>query len=112
MSENSLAIINSILDAEIEIQVNEIKYIDNIFYVPVNVKGNADLDYFIFKDDYRDDNIRKAKVCDWNDDFYLVEDHLPVMIKKVIKVPINDLKVGTDLIIKIEGFDEIKVDKE
>lgn len=111
-SENNQATVNSISDAQVVILKEEIKFVDDVFYIPIVARGYASVDYFIFKPDYYLDDHRKEVISDWNEHYFLAEHVIPLELKKIIKIPGDQISEDLDLPVEINSFDEITVGKD
>lgn len=112
LSDNNQAIINSINNPIIDIHYNEIKFVGKYFFIPVVIKANALVDYFIFKETYRPEFYKKAKISDWSDQYFIAQELFKIIINKTIKVPSDDINHGLILDIQISEFDEVIIDED
>lgn len=78
----------------IDIDKDKVQFIDEVFYIPVQVEGVFTLEYFLFKSDYYvlpDDRSISITDHDWNDHYLLVEETFDVRFSFKYKVEKGNL---------------------
>jgi len=102
--------IRAIDEPEVLIDENEIEFLNNQFHVPIIVKAFASVEYVIYKGDYwRHENLPKYSE-DLNDNYYLMEETFPVVMKKTIIIDREDFDEDKEPLIEIDEFDEIELE--
>lgn len=113
-NEGRLVDIDEISD--IQIDKTKIQYIDNYFYIPVNIKGIFTIEYFLFKTDYYGiDERRNIRITDndWNDHYFLVEETFAVKASfkyKLAKDKVDFLGFEAEDIFEVEDINVDEVD--
>lgn len=111
-SDNGDATVKAIDDVTTEILEDRIKFIDNKFFVPIEVTGVASLDYAVFKADYWGLEHTMPISEDLNKHYFLIEDVLPIKLSKTISIDIDKIKEDEPLNLVIEEFDNITIEVE
>lgn len=83
-SEGNEGALQAIDDETIEkIKIEKIQFVDGIFYIPVEIKANFLIEYFLFKSEYCIySDCRQISIIepDWNEHVYLVQEQFIVKI--------------------------------
>jgi len=111
-SDNGDATIFAIDDPEIIIEEGEIKFIDNKFFVPITVKGKASIDYAVFKSDYWQMEEHLSISEDLNKHYYLIEETLPIVLKKTLTFELANIDENELLEVEIDEFDELYINRK
>lgn len=107
-SDNGDVTVYAIDNPEVTIDEENIKFIDDKFFVPIKVIADASVDYAVYKADYwANDNLPGISE-DLNNHYYLLHDTLQMTLKKTISVPIENIQEDMPLNLSIEEFDEIE----
>ncbi len=108
-SDSHEATIYAIDNPVLMINKEDISFLDNKFFVPIEVEGEASVDYAVFKQDYwvMEEHLSIAE--DLNKHYYLIEDVVTLIMKKTIVVDIEDINKDEILEIEIDEFDEIEI---
>lgn len=106
-SDDNQATIEAIDYSKTSVDTDNIQFIDDKFYVHVEIKGNASISYAVYKPDYWILEPAPSIVEDLNRHYFLCEDSLDVIIKKTFSIDIDDLKEDEELEVEMDGFDEI-----
>ncbi|QYJ67683.1 PIN domain-containing protein [Flavobacterium litorale] len=93
-------------DSKLKIEKDEIEFIDDKFYVPISIDGIASIYFYVFKADYWIYDYLPSG-SDHNKHYYLIEDIVPITLRKTIVVNIEEIKEDQELDIVIGEFDEI-----
>ncbi|PHN93663.1 hypothetical protein CSC80_12165 [Maribacter sp. 6B07] len=109
-SDNGEATVYAIDDVSTEIDELNIKFIDDKFFVPIIVKGEASIDYAVFKADYWVDDDLPAISEDLNKHYYLLHDTVPIKLLKTVSIDLDDLKEDDILEFEIDEFDKIEIE--
>ena len=109
-SDNGEITIYAIDNPEFTIDEQKIEYIDNKFFIPIEIKGIASIDYAIFKADYWVyDNLPSISE-DLNKHYFLLEDEVTIIMKKTISINIDEIDEEKLFSIEIFEYDEIEVE--
>ena len=106
-SDNGEVTVHAIDNPEIEIDESNIKFINNKFFVPLIIRGEASIDYAVFKADYWANENMPSISEDLNKHYYLLEDIITIILKKTFSIDLEDIKEDEPLNLYIDEFDEI-----
>lgn len=109
-SDNGEATVYAIDDVTIKIDEPNIKFIDDKFFVPIIVTGEASIDYAVFKADYWADEGLPSISEDLNKHYFLLEDVVPIKLTKTISIDLDDLNEDEILELEIDEFDKIEIE--
>ena len=104
-NEGGLAAIPEILD--VSILIDEIKYIDGIFYIPILANCIFDVEYLLFKADYPllEDRVITIIDNDWNKYYYLVSEKFDTSFIYNYTIEKSDIESGH---LKLQILDKIE----
>ena len=83
-SDDHKATIYAIDNVKVTIDETTINYISGKYFVPILVSGEASIDYAMFKADYWILENSPAIAADINKHYFLIEDTVPIMLKKLL----------------------------
>lgn len=106
-SDDHTATIYAIDDVTVTIDEASINYISGKYFVPILVSGNASIDYAIFKADYWMLENSPAISEDINRHYFLIEDTVPIMLKKLLIFDEKEINEDEELEVEISEFDKI-----
>lgn len=109
-SDNGEVNVYAIDDVKIEIDELNIKFIDDKFFVPIIVNGEASVDYAVFKADYWADDSLPGISEDLNKHYFLLEDVVPIKLTKTISIELDELNKDEILEVEIDEFDKIEIE--
>ena len=109
-SDNGEVSVYAIDDVKIEIDELNIKFIDDKFFVPLIVTGEASVDYAVFKADYWADDDLPSISEDLNKHYFLLEDVVPIKLTKTVSIELEELKDDEILEVEIDEFDKIEIE--
>lgn len=80
----------------IEIEESDIAYVDDVIYVPISVKTQFDIEYFLFKADYPvyEDRQISFEDWDWNRHYHLVRETFDAKFKFTYSIDEKNVKSG------------------
>ena len=94
--------------SKVEILFNDIKYVDNKFYIPISVIGDFVIEYFLYKADYPLYDDRKIRIIeDWNDHYYLVNEQFNASFIFNYSIDKTDIDNDNIELHMIEKIDEL-----
>ncbi|MDP1843269.1 MAG: PIN domain-containing protein [Sediminibacterium sp.] len=100
--------VNAIDDAVVSFQSEDIRFIDDEFYVPYLIKGQASINFFVDISDVLSavENERLPPLSTWNEYVMWAEDIDEIIMTGTLRIPISYLKDHAEITLRSDDIDE------
>lgn len=105
--------VNAIDDPKVELDEENIKLIDDVFYIPFTIRGTASIDYFVDISDAMgaDEYDRLPPLSSWNEWVMFAEDIDEVNMKGTLELPLSYLEQQEDIHFTPDNIENFLFDK-